>query len=187
MGIEKTFSKVGKCYWWPGMRRSVLVYVSSCTHCQLNKPQPGRPVRNLPQSSAHRQNLSTQWALITLTHLIPLEIWNYSDFEWIPASNTHTVPTWPTLNMTYCSFLSPETPQSNLWRARYANWFSRLKKILCRCKQNPPMMICCVVSWISVLWRRPSKQFSTDTYSLIIHLGFWGTNKLQIEYKQSTC
>lgn len=47
MGIAKTLAKVAQQYWWPGMRKSVAAYVSSCTHCQLYKPLVGEPVGKL--------------------------------------------------------------------------------------------------------------------------------------------
>ncbi len=47
MGIEKTLAKISQCYWWPEIKKSVVAYVSSCTHCQFNKPMVGRPIGKL--------------------------------------------------------------------------------------------------------------------------------------------
>lgn len=36
-GIEKTLSKLGKRFWWPGIRQEVQQYIGSCIACQSNK------------------------------------------------------------------------------------------------------------------------------------------------------
>jgi uncharacterized protein with von Willebrand factor type A (vWA) domain len=36
-GVEKTLSKVGKLFWWPGIRQEVQQYIGSCIACQSNK------------------------------------------------------------------------------------------------------------------------------------------------------
>lgn len=47
MGIDKTLAIIKERYWWPGLKKSVVAYVLSCTHCQFHKPMSGRPVGNL--------------------------------------------------------------------------------------------------------------------------------------------
>ena len=37
LGMEKTLSRLGKLFWWPGIRREVQEYVGSCVACQANK------------------------------------------------------------------------------------------------------------------------------------------------------
>ncbi|MGH2637868.1 MAG: RNase H-like domain-containing protein, partial [Rhabdochlamydiaceae bacterium] len=36
-GIEKTLRKLGKMFWWPGIRQEVQQYIGSCIACQSNK------------------------------------------------------------------------------------------------------------------------------------------------------
>ena len=37
LGIEKTMYRLGKLFWWLGMRREVQEYIGSCIACQSNK------------------------------------------------------------------------------------------------------------------------------------------------------
>lgn len=43
LGIYKTLSKVGRLYYWPGMRSSVAGFVRHCLICQRTKPEQKRP------------------------------------------------------------------------------------------------------------------------------------------------
>lgn len=53
MGIEKTFPKMNQRYRWPKIRRSVSPYVSTSSHCQLNKPLPGFRKKNQTDWDEH--------------------------------------------------------------------------------------------------------------------------------------
>ena len=38
LGIEKTFARIAKYYYWPGFFYDTQKYVTECTECQLHKP-----------------------------------------------------------------------------------------------------------------------------------------------------
>ncbi|HVX00352.1 MAG TPA: DDE-type integrase/transposase/recombinase, partial [Candidatus Babeliaceae bacterium] len=43
LGIEKTLARLGKIFWWPGMRQEVQEYINSCVACQSNKASNRSP------------------------------------------------------------------------------------------------------------------------------------------------
>ncbi|XP_068212700.1 uncharacterized protein [Palaemon carinicauda] len=49
IGIGKTFQKVAKRFWWPGMRSSVKKYVAICETCQVM----GKPNQGVPRAPLH--------------------------------------------------------------------------------------------------------------------------------------
>ena len=42
-GVRRTVELVRRHFWWPGLRRQVSDYVSSCPHCQANKSRTQKP------------------------------------------------------------------------------------------------------------------------------------------------
>ncbi|GFT83211.1 transposon Tf2-6 polyprotein [Trichonephila clavipes] len=47
LGFAKTYDKIRKRFYWPGMYRNVVRYVMHCRECQRKNPVPQRPPRRL--------------------------------------------------------------------------------------------------------------------------------------------
>ncbi|XP_068209304.1 uncharacterized protein [Palaemon carinicauda] len=52
LGLSKTFCRLSKCFWWPGMKSSVKKFVRTCEVCQVmgkpNQPIPKAPLNPIP-------------------------------------------------------------------------------------------------------------------------------------------
>jgi hypothetical protein len=57
LGVEKTLTRLGRYFWWAGIRKEVQQYVESCVACQSNK--------------------SSNKAPAGLTHPLPIPIYNW--------------------------------------------------------------------------------------------------------------
>jgi len=60
-GVSKTLALLARSYFWPGMRKSVIDYISTCEICQRTKVKRHRPygeLLSLPQPSGKFRELS---------------------------------------------------------------------------------------------------------------------------------
>src|SRR6266516_2204659 len=65
-GVQKTLELLARCWWWPGMKKSVKEYVETCFICQRTKVKRHRPygaLHPLPQPSG-------KWKEITMDFVI---------------------------------------------------------------------------------------------------------------------
>ncbi len=67
-GVQKTLELLARCWWWPGMKKSVKEYVETCFICQRTKVKRHRPygaLHPLPQPSG-------KWKEITMDFVTDL-------------------------------------------------------------------------------------------------------------------
>jgi hypothetical protein len=68
LGIEKTMARLGKLFWWSGMRHEVQEYVGSCVACQTNKSS-----NRLPAGLLHPLPIPSHcWESVSMDFVGPL-------------------------------------------------------------------------------------------------------------------
>jgi hypothetical protein len=70
LGIEKTYNRLARFFWWPGIRKEIQRYVGSCVACQSNKASNLAPAGLLHSLPIPTQN----WEQISLDFVGPLEL-----------------------------------------------------------------------------------------------------------------
>lgn len=74
-GVEKTYQRIAKRYYWTGMRRSIAEYISKCVHCQRYKITNLKPAGQL-QTPVPAQRFEVIETDLFFRYLKPLTVTN---------------------------------------------------------------------------------------------------------------
>src|SRR5690606_32643164 len=68
LGFDKTYDTMRRTFFWPRLARDVKTYISTCDHCQRNKPDLQRPAGLVMHLDIPRQ----RWDTVSMDFIVKL-------------------------------------------------------------------------------------------------------------------